>query len=64
MADSVNPDNLGMQLPTLAGDGLSLRWLTEADLPALSNIFTAEVARYMACEPLTTAGAAARPFPN
>ena len=55
----MNPDNFGSQLPTLNGDGLTLRWLTEADLPALSKIFTVEVARYMSCGPLTTAQAAA-----
>lgn len=54
----MNTNDFGTQLPTLIGDGLKLRWLTEADLPALSSIFTVEVARYMACEPLTEPGSA------
>lgn len=54
----MNPDKLGARLPTLTGDGVTLRWLTGVDLPALSNIFTAEVVRYMATEPLATRAAA------
>ncbi|WP_346838596.1 GNAT family N-acetyltransferase [Microbulbifer sp. SAOS-129_SWC] len=52
-------DELGTRLPTLDGDGLQLRWLTEADLPALMSIFSnPEVMRFMAREPLTSPAAA------
>jgi len=55
----VNPHNLGSRLPTLEGDGLALRWLTAADLPALAAIFSDPlVVRYMATEPLDTEAAA------
>lgn len=55
----MNPDNFGRRLPTITGDGVCLRWLTDADLPALMAIFAnAEVVRYMATEPLSTLAAA------
>ncbi|SEA43061.1 GNAT family N-acetyltransferase [Microbulbifer marinus] len=55
----MNPDQLGTQLPTLTGDGVMLRWLTDADLPALEAIFAdPQVVRYMATEPLNTRAAA------
>ncbi|SHF75397.1 Protein N-acetyltransferase, RimJ/RimL family [Microbulbifer donghaiensis] len=55
----MNPDQLGTRLPTLAGEGLQLRWLTEADLPSLQAIFAdPQVVRYMATEPLGTRAAA------
>jgi RimJ/RimL family protein N-acetyltransferase len=39
---------LGDSLPTLAGDGLVLRWLTAADVAALAAIFSdPEVVRFM-----------------
>lgn len=54
----MNPDNLGSRLPTLKGDGLELRWMTAADLPALSAIFAdPQVVRYMTTEPLVTRAA-------
>lgn len=54
----MNPDNLGNRLPTLEGEGLQLRWLSAADLPALRSIFAdPQVVRYMSTEPLDTPAA-------
>ncbi|SDK54357.1 GNAT family N-acetyltransferase [Microbulbifer yueqingensis] len=45
----MNPDRLQSRLPTLEGDGVQLRWLEEADLPALLALFgDPEVVRFMA----------------
>ncbi len=44
--------NVGQTLPTLAAKRLRLRWLTDADIPALFAVFgDAEVMRYWSHEP-------------
>ena len=51
----MNPDGLGECLPTLHGDGLLLRPLTEQDAPAVFDLFgDPDVVRFMALRRLET----------
>ncbi|MEW5249666.1 GNAT family N-acetyltransferase [Microbulbifer discodermiae] len=50
----MNPDGLGQGLPTLPGRAFCFRWMGEADLPELQEIFgDADVVRFMALSCLT-----------
>ena len=47
----MNPDGLGTELPTLAGNGVVLRWITLDDTASVLELFSdPEVIRYTAIE--------------
>ena len=51
----MNPDGLGKQLPTLRGDGVLLRSLTEHDAAAVFDLFSdSDVVRFMSLRQLAT----------
>ena len=55
MASPMNPDQLGIHLPTLRSDGLLLRWLTNEDVSSLRAIFSdADVVRFMSIAQLVS----------
>jgi len=53
--------DVGERLPTLTGERVALRWLTEPDIPALYAIFSSpEVCRYWSAPPMKSIDDATR----